>query len=202
MDFAAFVDEADAEPTPARSGVYLAVAAVIDRRQLPQVEAVARSLLREEDTDLKGHTRLHLSRIKDRKRKNDLIIALASLRGTRFVTAWTSGYTDPKHRERARGQVLWELLPHLAKDVASVLIEQREDAKLRAADARVVGRLRSTDLLPREVRVEQTPASQAPGLWLADAAAAAWRRHYAENKRNWSCWYEPHTTVIEVPFHP
>jgi hypothetical protein len=202
VECAAYIDEADAEPTLARSGVYVLVAAVIDQQHLEPCQALLRSLLREEDTDLKGHSRLHLSRIRDRKRKGELVAVLGCLRGTRFVAAWAGGYNDPKDRERVRGGVLWELLPHLVakEDVRSILIEQREDAKLRAADARVVGRLRDRGLLPLEVPVEQAPASTEPGLWLADAGAAAWRRRFAEGKDNWSRWYAPHTTLLDVNY--
>ena len=196
----AYLDEADAEPTLARPGFYLITAAVAESAHVEQCEALLRGLLREEDTDPKGHRRLHLSRIKDRHRKNELAAILGSVRGTRFVVAWLSGYTDPKARERVRGRILWDLLPHLAtkEQAATILIERREGEKLQAADARTIGRLCERAALPLGVTVRQAAASTAPGLWLADAAAAAWRRSLVEGKQNWSSWYAPHTTLIEV----
>lgn len=196
----AYLDEADAEPTLARPGLYLIAAALIERAHLTQCEAVLRALVRDEDVDAKGHRRLHLSRIKDRHRKLELAAVLASLRGTRFAVGWTTGYADPKARERIRARILWEFLPHLAaKEAAgSILLEQREDAKLRARDARTIGRLRDGGFLDLALPVDQAPASASPGLWIADAAAAAWRRDLVEGKDNWSRWYAPHTTLIEV----
>ncbi|WP_460352799.1 hypothetical protein [Actinoallomurus acanthiterrae] len=200
----AYLDEADAEPTLARPGLYLVAAAIIEPAHLTQCEALLRALVREEDVDSKGHRRLHLSRIKDRHRKHELAALLASLRGTRFAVGWTSGYADPKSRERIRAKILWEFLPHLAakEDAGGILLEQREDAKLRAADARTIGRLRDGGFLDLTLPVDQAPASTAPGLWMADAAAAAWRRDLVEGKDNWSRWYAPHTNLIEVTCRP
>jgi hypothetical protein len=97
---------------------------------------------------------------------------------------------------------MWELLPHLAgkEQVGTIVIEQREDQKLRSADARTVSRLRDSGALSSETTVKQLPASSRPALWLADAAAAAWRRHLVEDKQNWSRWYAPHTTLVKVPY--
>lgn len=196
----AYLDEADAEPTAARPGIYLVAAAIAESAHVAQCESLLRTLLQDEDVDPKGHRRLHISRIKDRGRKNELAAIMGSIRGTRFVVSWISGYTDPKLRERVRGRILWELLPHLAtkEQVTEILIERREDSNLQAADARTVGRLCERGTLPVGVRVRQAPASTVPGLWLADAAAAAWRRCLVEGKENWSGWYAAHTSLMEV----
>jgi hypothetical protein len=101
-----------------------------------------------------------------------------------------------------RGRLLWEILPYLAtkEGATRILIESREDPKLQATDARTVGRLCERGILPVGVSVKQAVASKAPGLWLADVTAGAWRRHLAEGKYNWSRWYESHTTLLEVPY--
>jgi hypothetical protein len=197
----AYIDEADAEPTPAHPGLYLIAAAVVEHDHVPRCDELLRYFLRDEDIDHKGHARLHISRIKDRRRKNELVATLACLRGTRFVVAWLSGYTDTKAREKVRGRVLWEILPYLAtkEGAGHILIERRERPNLQAADARTIGRLCEQHIIPVGVSIKQAAASTAPGLWLADAAAGAWRRHLVEAKYNWSRWYEPHTTLLEVP---
>jgi hypothetical protein len=197
---AAYLDEADAEPTTTRPGTYLIAAAIVEDAHREHCDRLLRSLLRGEDTDLKGHTRLHISRIRDKGRRSELVAVLGSLRGTRFTIAWSSGYADPKARERVRARILWDLLPFLVNkdDVRSIHIEQRQDDSLRSADARVVGRLRDRGLLPLDTSVEQAPASTEPGLWIADAAAAAWRRNLAEGQENWSWWYAGATTLLEV----
>lgn len=200
MGSLASLDEADAEPTLGRSGIYLVAAALVDETHLGQCESLLRRLLRTEDIDSKGHQRLHLSRIKDPRRKGELVVLLSCLRGTRFVVGWAGGYTDTKARERVRAKILWDLLPHLAmkEEVTEILLEQREDAKLRAADARTIGRLRDRGFLALSLPVDQAPASTAPGLWMADVTAAAWRRGLVEGKDNWSRWYAPHTTLINL----
>jgi hypothetical protein len=200
----AYLDEADAEPTLARPGLYLIAAAIVESAHLGQCDLLLRTLLRDEDTDAKGHRRLHLSRLKDRRRKNELAATLGSVRGTRFVVGWASGYTEPKARERVRRSILWDLLPHLVakESVSRILLEERGDVKLRAADARTIGKLRDGGLLSLELPVDQAPASTAPGLWMADASAAAWRRSLVEGKQNWSTWYAPHTSLIEVAVRP
>jgi hypothetical protein len=177
-------------------------AAVVEHDHVPRCDELLRYFLRDEDIDRKGHARLHISRIKDRRRKNELVATLACLRGTRFVVTWLTGYRDAKARERVRGRVLWELLPYLAtkEGATQILIELREDQTLQAADARTIGRLCERGTIPVGVSIKQAAASTSPGLWLADATAGAWRRHLAEGKYNWSRWYEPHTTLLEVPY--
>lgn len=198
----AFLDEADFEPSGKRPGLYLVAAAIVDPAGLQLTEELLQFLLRPEDVDQKGHARLHISRTVDRRRRSELVATLGSLRYTRFVVGWTAGYRSPKERERARALVLWELLPFLAgkEQVSAVTIEEREEKTLRAADARTVGRLRDSGALAGEMAFVQVPASARPALWLADAAAAAWRRSFAEGKENWSRWYAPHTTLLEVPY--
>jgi hypothetical protein len=92
----AFIDEADAESSRKRPGLYLLAAAVVKPAGLQLTEDLLRELLREEDVDQNGHARLHISRIADRRRRSEIVAILGSLRHTRFVVAWTAGYRNPK----------------------------------------------------------------------------------------------------------
>jgi hypothetical protein len=191
----AYLDESDSEPDGRRAGTYVIAAALIEDAELRQVDALLRALVRESD----DQRRLHFSRIDERIRKRELAAVLGSLRGTRFAVAWAEGYTNTKDREYVRARILKMLLPHLAKveGAAQIFIEQREDQKLRTADARVVGHLRQEHDILRDVVVHQVQGSTQPGLWLADTAAAAWRRKLVENHDNWSAWYAPHTVRLD-----
>ena len=100
--------------------------------------------------------------------------------------------------------VLRRLLLYLAKDcgVERIYIEQREERALRVADARVSSRVKDHDPVVRDVTILQVRASDQPGLWLADAAAGAWRRSLVEKQGNWSSWYLSHTELITVDWSP
>jgi hypothetical protein len=191
----AFLDESDSQPRAAVAGTYVLAAAVVEAEELTQVNAVLRRLVRPED----DHRRLHFSRM-DKARRVEMVAVLGALRGTRFVVAWATGYTGTKDRERVRAVVLEALLTRLTKDTGmeQIFIEQREEARLRAADARVAGRIRDHDPMTRAAEIVQVRASEQPGLWLADAAAAAWRRELAEHQSNWSAFYRAHTELVAV----
>ncbi|WP_067180803.1 hypothetical protein [Microtetraspora niveoalba] len=198
---AAFLDEADVEPAQSRQGIYLVAAALVENAEANLLRTFLRSLVQQEDVDPKhGFGRLHVSRIKDKQRKTRIVATLGMLRGITFWVGRCAGYGDPREREHVRRLVLDGLLPWLAKAGAEqIVIEQREDAALRAADMRTVAHLRSAGQLP-DIAVHQAPPSADPLLWVADSCAAAWRRAFLEDKSNWSSWYETHTTLVEVAY--
>ncbi|MGI5486198.1 hypothetical protein [Microtetraspora malaysiensis] len=199
---AAFLDEADVEPSKGRAGVYVVAAAVVELERSMVLRSFLRSLVRPEDAEPKhDFARLHVARIKDKRRKSEIIATLGMLRHVTFVVGCAKGYRRTVDREPVRRAVMTDMLPWLAKSgVESTLIELRDTKSLQVADARTVAALRTADLLSPQMAVRQGLPSEEPLLWIADACAAAWRRAMAEGKTNWSQWYEPHTALIDVPF--
>ena len=199
-DFCAYLDESDAQPGGRQPAVYVVAAAIVDTAERPQIETALRGLVTPEDR----YGRLHHSRIRDPVRQRMLSDVIASLRGTSFVVASLTGYTRTKDREAVRAQVLDPLFLHLAKDRAMswIVIEQREDPGLRAADSRVASRLQNREPVTREVKFTQARASDEPCLWIADFVAAAYRRLLVDGKDNLWTRYQPHAEEISVRWDP
>ncbi|MCC5574749.1 hypothetical protein IMZ11_03740 [Microtetraspora sp. AC03309] len=97
---AAFLDEADMEPAKGRPGVFVIAAAVVEIEQSILLRSFLRSPVRPEDAEPRhDFARLHVARIKDKRRTREIISTLAVLRGVTFVVGYAVGYRDGRGKD-------------------------------------------------------------------------------------------------------
>ena len=92
---------------------------------------------------------------------------------------------NPRKQERARAQVLKELLVLLdGRDVAQTVIESRRDDDRR--DLELVGHMRNAGHLSRRLIVMHGQPIQEPMLWIPTLCSARWATISAELGRSMS----------------
>lgn len=180
----AFIDESFRVDA---GGYYVMAAAVIDRSNI----GAAREVIRGVPPRSKQYFRWSEE---GRSLRDRMIAAVVALELEHVVVAATP--VGNRGQGRARGLCLKKLLPELhTRGVTHLRLESR--ANQDAEDRRVIGGLRTGQLLPRAVGFSFGTKLE-PELWIADAVAGAANAAHCDANTRYVDNFGSQLTIIEI----